>query len=239
VYFMVVSGVSCLPNSSLLFSILFHFMLVWKIDAISFSQQLWENNLIVANEVLDTPFLRAIADGSLPPDVYGAFIMQDIYYCEKAQVAYEIGINRTNNVPSKKDLQIFFEERLENYVQYNGLYRAQWQIAPSCIKPLPNTSNYVQLESDIAENQQEELLAVVMTPCMVLWDWLGSQLLNRTSDSNPYLSFIKYMRDPDGVEAMNSFLDILIPSLDEAVASEVYHSAILGELGMFNSYKQS
>jgi len=202
---------------------------------LSLSAQLWESNLHIANQVLASPFIRAIAAGVLPPDVYGSFIVQDIFYCANAQEDYVTGIKRVQNDPLRRNLTAFLLGEYEGYIVYNKAYFDTWRISNhSCIVPKVNTTLYVDLERDIAVNYAPELLVIVMTPCLVLWDWLGRQLIAEgVKSTNPYYSFVSYMMDGAGVQKFNNYIDYLAPSIDVELAASVYKSAMMGELGMF------
>jgi len=200
------------------------------------SAQLWEQNLAIAQQVLATPFIRALADGTLSPDVYGSFVVQDIYYCGSAQDDYVIGIARVQRDPSKNNLTAFFLAQYESYIAYNKAYYDTWHIANySGITPEHGTASYADLEEEVAVNYPPELLVVVMTPCDVLWDWLGTQLLTveGVQPTNPYYPFIRNMLDPKGAKKFNDFIDYLASSIDVDQAFSVYKGAMLGELGMF------
>jgi len=204
-------------------------------ENITFSKQLWENNLHIANSVLHTPFLRGISDGTLPVDLYGSFIVQDIYYSANSEEDFYIGLGRVRGIPSKHNLTVFFEAQLEGAIAYDKEYYDTWRIRDyRGIDPFPNTTIYVELEHDVALNLPPELLVVVMTPCIVLWDWLGRQLLSEgVTSANLYYPFVQNMLDPKDVEEYNNFIDLLVPSIDLELAAAVYNKAMLGELGMF------
>lgn len=62
------------------------------------------------------------------------------------------------------------------------------------------------------QNYAPELLVVVMTPCMILWDWLGNQLLAAgVNPNNLYYPFVTHMMDAHGVQRFNDFIDFLAP----------------------------
>ena len=58
----------------------------------SLAQRLWVDNADLAGTALAHPFVRGVADGSLPRQVFSGYVAQDAYFLEAFARAYALAL---------------------------------------------------------------------------------------------------------------------------------------------------
>lgn len=53
-------------------------------------QEMWDECEDIAKAVLETDYFKGILNNNLDPNAYGSLMVQDAYYCFKAQNSYTI-----------------------------------------------------------------------------------------------------------------------------------------------------
>ena len=197
----------------------------------------------IAQEAINTGFLKGIKNGNLNPTHYGAFNVSDVYYCFNGASDYGIAAQRTTNII----LQDYLLKKQQSYNQYNQSACITWNLAsPQSIQPTPTALNYSLFEQSVANGSAKEgnvkdpiFTLIVMLPCEYLWAWLASQLAP-PAPSNIYASWITSNNQPDGAYAMGNFLQeyITLNRIDENLATVIYLTAMEYEYSNFSSATQ-
>ena len=203
----------------------------------SLSAQLWSDNADLAAEVLAHPFVRGIADGSLPKDTFAAYIGQDAFFLESFARAYAMALARspdTSTLLVLADLIAGVREEL----RLHASYAESWGIDMAGVQPLAATSAYTEFLLATAGTQDLGVIYAAMTPCMRLYAWLGASL-----DPEPaglYAQWVNTYADPE-FEGIARLLENLLDdqAADIPAVRDAYRRAMRLELAFFESAMQA
>ncbi|MCI7125482.1 MAG: TENA/THI-4 family protein [Agathobaculum sp.] len=162
----------------------------------SFVAQCIEDSLPIWASCLSTPFLRGVADGSLPEDCFKGYIVDDSLYLREYSKVFAWGII---NARDMEDIRAYysllaFVNEAEDTTRLHYLRR--YQLTDAQIQPLPlrpENRAYVDYMLDAAKNAPgaaECMMACL--PCMLSYGWIFGEIIKRSppSDNSPYLRFI-------------------------------------------------
>ncbi len=201
--------------------------------------ELWQENMHLAEQALQTDFIQGIRAGNLDPNQYGSYTVMDAYYCFSAAEDYGVVASRCSDHPN---LLVYLTHKHESYQKYNASFSQQWGIGSgSCLLPNEAVSNYSALESQVCQQEDPIYALVVMLPCEYLWYWLSDQIRAEATESNLYAFWIKGNLDPSGAYAMGNELEAYLKDhpggIDRDKARRFYTQAMQGELGDFAASK--
>ena len=158
------------------------------------------------------PFVRALADGSLEPEKFKFYQMQDARYLEAFADACSL-ISVRCNLPDDK-LWFIDAARLALIVEgqlHAGFGRKLGYTADDIAALGLTPNNKAYQDHMIAAAQRGTLVEAVaaLTPCPWLYTELGGHLLNQIGeipDDHPYADWLRTYADPSFVEYTNSLL---------------------------------
>ena len=141
----------------------------------SFLYKAFLKNLRFAENSLESGYMQGIKNASLNPDHYGAFMIQDAFYCIEGVKTLEIAIARADCHPQlKKVLELvykFYNDYVETVILPN------WTIkGTESIKVRNGFKAYCALERQIANEKEPIYMLVTLLPCYYLWAWLANEL---------------------------------------------------------------
>lgn len=159
------------------------------------SSQLWAASAAIARACLEHPFLRGLADGTLPDRSFRHYVAQDAYFLEAFARAYCVGAAKSS---SGEDLTEFHalaggaleERRLHRrYAEDLGIDLA--------VSPWPATRRYTDFLVATAWSADHAQLAAAMTPCMRLYAYLGQRLAASETVAERYRDWVDTYSAPE------------------------------------------
>jgi thiaminase/transcriptional activator TenA len=197
--------------------------------------KMWNACTSLAEEALQTPFIQGIKAGTLDPIRYGAFNVNDAYYCYHSAPDYVDAERRTDH----PTLRMFLREKYNSYQKYNATFPGTWRVKDATsIIPFDACHQYSEFETSIASKEDPIYCLVVMLPCEYLWAWLAVKL-SPPSAQNLYASWVKGNLEPDAGYAIGNFLDLYQKenpgTLDEQKAIQIYTQATAFEVKNFEA----
>ncbi|MCV7348026.1 TenA family protein [Mycolicibacterium rhodesiae] len=197
------------------------------------SAQLWSRNADLAADILAHPFVRGIADGSLPRRRFAAYIAQDAFFLESFARAYALALVHspdTSTLLVLADLIAGVREELGLHASY----ASSWEIDMACVEPLAATSSYTEFLLATAASRPPEVTYAAMTPCMRLYAWLGQSL--DADSAGPYAQWVQAYGAPE-FDAIARQLENLLDeqSPDTAEVRNAYRRAMRLELAFFEA----
>jgi thiaminase/transcriptional activator TenA len=201
--------------------------------ALSLSQALWTRNADRAAEALRHPFVRRLADGTLPRESFADFVAQDAFFLEAFCRAYGFGLAHSPDpmaLDAFADLLIGVREELKLHASY----AAEWGVDLSTVQPVPATLAYTNFLLTIAARGDIGVTCAALTPCMRLYAHLGQSLSPPTSDT--YAPWIATYADPE-FETLAATIERLVDVYadDTTEVGTVYERAMQLELSFFDA----
>lgn len=169
------------------------------INAQGWSGEAWNAALPVFKKILNHPFVRGLADGTLPQDVFAYYIRQDALYLESYARTMSLIAARLPRQEQRDLMTGFIKDTLaaERYMHelYQSLNEAHRPPAP--VKASPTCQLYMSYEARLAATAPVEVACAVILPCFTVYQQTGAHLLaSRTKSANPYNAWIDAYADP-------------------------------------------
>ena len=193
--------------------------------------QLWAANADLAAEALAHPFVRGIADGTLPRERFAGYVAQDAFFLEAFARAYALGLAHS---PDRVSLDVFADllAGVREELRLHGSYAARWGIDLAAVQPAPATLAYTDFLLATASLGGTGLTCAAMTPCMRLYASLGQSLAGRATGD--YAEWVTTYADP-AFEELAATLERLLDrtAADGPALRGAYRRAMRLEVGFF------
>ncbi len=198
--------------------------------------RLWRENTDLAEACLSHPFVRGLADGSLPPEAFVRYVTQDVFYLEAFFRAYALAAARCEG---RHDVAVVFHRLmggvLEELEMHAG-HAARLGVDTKGVVPSPTTVGCVDLLLDTAWRSTLGEIMAVMTPCMRLYAYLGNVLATQRRENHPYGQWIEAYSGEE-MEQLAADLEGLLDEFakDSPQVRRLYRRAMEYELEFFST----
>ena len=196
--------------------------------------RLWDENQDLAMACLEHPFVCGLRDGSLPAEVFGRYVAQDVYYLEAFFRAYALA---AAGCKGRHSAAVAFHRLMGGVLQeleMHAGHAATLGLDLGAVAPHPATTAYVDLLLEVAWKRGLGPTIAVMTPCMRLYAFLGRELAAARRSDHPYREWIETYSSPEAQE-----LAVTLEGLLDELAEEgpevhrLYRQAMECELAFF------
>jgi thiaminase (transcriptional activator TenA) len=198
---------------------------------------LWAANAELVNRILQHPFVRGLADGSLPRPAFEGFILQDAYFLDAFARAYALALARS---PDRQSALEFFDllAGTLDELRTHSMYAASWGIPFTDVKPADATLEYTEFLLATAALRTLGETCAAMTPCMRLYAFLGQSLAAEGADKDgkQYAAWVRTYAASE-FEALAARLEGLLDrhAVDSEGLRSTYRRALSLELAFFES----
>jgi thiaminase/transcriptional activator TenA len=197
---------------------------------------LWSANEDLAQACLANGFVRGIADGSLPIDLFRGYVAQDAYFLDAFARAYALALARS---PDHHGLTLFHGliggvlEELQLHTQY----ATRWQVDLNQTVAADATLAYTDFLLTTASLRSVGETCAAMTPCMRLYAYLGQRLSVVSTASGRYREWIQTYAAAE-FESLAASLESLLDryATDTEPVRAAYRHAMELELAFFQAY---
>jgi thiaminase/transcriptional activator TenA len=198
---------------------------------VSLAADLWAANADLAAAALAHPFVRGIADGTLPRERFAGYVAQDAFFLEAFARAYALGVA---HAPDRATLDAFADllAGVREELRLHAGYAARWGIDLAAVRPVPATTAYTDFLLATASLGGPGRTAAAMTPCMRLYAHLGSSLAGTAA--GPYREWVDTYADPSFAELAATLERVLdAVAVDTPAVRADYRRAMELEVGFF------
>ena len=200
--------------------------------AVGLARSLWVANADLAAAALEHPFVRGLADGSLPRQTFAGYVAQDAFFLEAFARAYALGVVHSRDragLEAFADLLAGVREELRLHDSYAG----QWGIDLRSVEPAPATLAYTEFLLATASRLDLGVTCAAMVPCMRLYAHLGQSLAGRTASA--YAEWTQTYADP-AFEELARTLERLLDEhgVDSPETHRTYRRAMTLEVEFFD-----
>ncbi len=171
----------------------------------------WHNDRELADACLAHPFVRGLADGSLPTPRYRDYVAQDAFFLRAFAAAYALAGARCQDAAGKA----LYQQLAQGVDDELRLHRQQAErlgIDLSRVVPGDATLAYTEFLTATAATRPEPCAAAALLPCLRLYAWLGERLLPQLVPTSPFGDWVRTYADP----GFASLWRALAPRLDGA-----------------------
>ena len=174
-------------------------------DAVSW--RLWTACHDLADQALASEYVQGIQNGSLDPNAYGQYTVQDAAYCYNALADY-LKVKERATAAGHPELAAFAQARAASYQSYNQSFLKEWHIASGdAVLPGAAAKTYIDFEHQVASSLAPVYGVVAMIPCDELWSWLATELKPHSGQHNLYSFWIEENNDWHGAYRLDNFID--------------------------------
>ncbi len=165
---------------------------------IRFSDEAWERTARLREAIHRLPFNTELASGSLAPDRFRAYIVQDALYLGSFSQALAIAAAKAPDIDA---MQSFAQSSLGAVAveqALHGRYLRDFGVDPAGITsvgPSPDCLAYTSYLIATAYHRPWEVLVAALLPCFwIYWD-VGCAIAQKAAPENPYQAWIDTYAD--------------------------------------------
>lgn len=185
----------------------------------SWTKQVWAEALPVYNDIINHPFIKELASGSLPVECFDRYLAQDeLYVGNYGRQMFELADLITD--PEQHAMfEAFAREGIEGEKAMHQLLIERFGIDTKVL-PSPVTADYNAHTQEAIATGSKEIGLAAMLPCMWVYNEVGLHILRIASvEGNPYKEWIQEYGNEAFTEGVNSVLQ-LADSYAEAVDAD-------------------
>jgi thiaminase/transcriptional activator TenA len=193
----------------------------------SFSHDAWRQIEELYAAMLDMPFNRELAAGTLSRERFTFYLLQDSHYLSYFARALAVTAARAPDNESLIELagsarEVMVEERAlhdEFYLAYD-ITKTQAEAT----EPSPTCSHYTHYLLGVACNAPYEVAVAALLPCFWIYWEVGKQLHKTSRAGNPYQAWIDNSADEafgDGVARMIAISDQIAEAATPATRADM------------------
>lgn len=184
----------------------------------SFCEDIWAETAALRAAIHALPFNRELAAGTLDPDRFRFYVVQDALYLAEYARALALAATRAEDGEAFKTFADGALEAVAVEQTLHGTYLRQFGIDPASLataEPTPDCLGYTSFLLATAYHAPWEVLVAALLPCFWLYWDVGRAITTRAAPDNPYRAWIDTYAD----EAYGAAVQRVIAITDEAAAA--------------------
>ncbi|QDU52335.1 TenA family protein [Gimesia panareensis] len=196
---------------------------------------LWNENANIVGRLLEHPFVRGLADGTLDRDAFRRYVAQDAFFLRAFLKAYALAAAKCDDFNRARVFHDLMTGVLDE-LELHGSYSATLGIDLEDVEPYAATRAYTDFLLRVAWHGSLAEIIAAMVPCMRVYQHLGYELASSLRPDHPYEQWIKtYAGDEFGqlCARLESLLDEI--ALNSPAVCDAYRYAMQCELDFFSA----
>jgi thiaminase/transcriptional activator TenA len=195
-----------------------------------FCAQAWERTAGLQQAIVDHPFNKALADGSLQRDVFAFYIVQDARYLVGFAQALSAAATRADDAADAAFLAGAAQGALVEERRLHAGYVAEFGLTDeeiSGVDTSPSCLAYTSYLRACALTESYPVLLAAILPCFWVYQYVGSKILDATGDieGHPYKAWITTYADDEFAEAVlaaRELVDRVAARSDDATREQMF-----------------
>ena len=185
-----------------------------------FSEEAWTRTSGLQAAIHQLPFNTELAAGTLAPERFRFYILQDAIYLDAYARVLAIAAAKA---PDAATVQVFAGDAAQAIAveqALHGRYLAEFGVtseAAATAEPSPDCLAYTSFLLATAHQQPWPVLVAALLPCFwIYWD-VASAIVREAAPNNPYRAWIDTYADPRFGDAVRQAVDIADTAADPGV----------------------
>lgn len=176
----------------------------------TFSAQAWAITEALQDAIRHHPFNEALATGTLRPDQFAFYLVQDSRYLLGFSRALAAASTRASDTAAAAFLANSSHTALVVERQLHGRYLDRFDIDPRRIATSPSCLAYSSYLQACALSEPFAVLAAALLPCFWIYQHVGTAINDRTRSQpdHPYRDWIDTYADEAFAESVRTMKDI-------------------------------
>ena len=177
----------------------------------TFSEWAWRETEALRQRILELPFNKELANGTLTRERFQFYMIQDALYLEQFSRALAVAAAKA---PDPKAMQQFAHAAEEALVVERALHEGffeKFEVDPNdaaAAAPTPTCYGYTNFLQSIAHLASYEELIAALLPCFWIYREVGNHVVKTAGKDNPYQAWITTYSDPEYGEAVDEVIAI-------------------------------
>ncbi len=206
----------------------------------SWTKEIWNKSLKIYNGILAEPFIKELADGTLPNEKFARYIAQDeVYLGNYGRQMFELA-EQMQDPAEKAFFMEFAKSGMESEKLMHELLISRFGIDTEVVGSSV-TKWYNDHTQEAVNSGCREVGLAGLLPCAWIYNKVGLHILeNATLEGNPYKEWImEYGNEAftEGVNALLELIDAWAEKVDDktrALMDEAYLKSALGEFAFWD-----
>ena len=176
-----------------------------------FTERAWQDTTALRQRILDLPFNKELADGTLSQQRFQTYMIQDALYLEAYSRTLAIASARSPEPEAMVQFARASEEALVVERALHGSVFEQFGVSPveaAATEPSPTCAGYTNFLLATAQiGTYGELVAAIL-PCFWIYWEVGHHIAGQATPDNPYRAWIDTYSDKAFEEAVEAVIAI-------------------------------
>ncbi|MHC9235259.1 thiaminase II [Pseudooceanicola sp. 502str34] len=196
----------------------------------TFTEDLARETAAIRHQIHTMPFNRELAQGTLAPDIFRGYIIQDAHYLEGFARALALAAAKAPDAPTVAQLAgsaagaIAVERELHGH--YMGLFGVS-EVDFAATEPSAACDHYVSSLLRVAATGDFAETVAALLPCFWIYRDVGREIAQHSAHENPYAAWIAtYSGDAfdESVRRMLALTDRLGAAATDAGRARMHHA---------------
>ena len=198
----------------------------------TFAQDAWQRIGPLYGAILDLPFNRELAAGTLSRERFTFYLLQDAHYLTYFARALAVTAARTPDndaliqfAGSAREAVVVERALHEGFFRQYGISAAEAAAA----EPSPTCAHYTHYLMAIAHNAAYEIAVAALLPCFWIYWEVGKHLHATAAADNPYQAWIDTYADEafaEGVKKVIVISDQVAEAASPAVRDQMFRAFV-------------
>ena len=198
----------------------------------TFAQDAWQRIAPLYGAILDLPFNRELAAGTLSRERFTFYMLQDAHYL--TYFARALAVTAARAPDSDALIQFAGSAREAVVVEralHEGFFKQYGISAPeaAAAEPSPTCAHYTHYLLAMAHNAPCEVAVAALLPCFWIYWEVGKHLLRTAQSDNPYQAWIDTYADEafaEGVRKVITISDQVAEAASPAVRDQMFRAFV-------------
>ncbi len=189
-----------------------------------FSADAWKKNQSLYDTTLAMPFNRELADGSLSPERFQHYMIQDAHYLEGFGRALSLASAKGHSADHVVHFAVAAQTAIIVERSLHADYFAQFEVSAAdfaSTEPTPVCEHYVSYLLRTAALDPFEVVLAAVLPCFWIYREVGKAIYAEADAANPYRAWIDTYAGEEFDRAVDEVIEITDAAARQASESMV------------------